>query len=115
MLAVGYREGYATSDGDQWTGCRRDVGCDNVWWCPGGVCTSDTPASRRVFARRRPTRVMEPPVRTASSLTLQDPLAAAGAVVLDCRPHVLPGVMDDSDGDSVYVWSRGGCRSTSRT
>ena len=37
---------------------------------------------------------METPIRIAPRLTLQDPLAAAGAVVLDCHPQVLPGAMD---------------------
>ena len=39
---------------------------------------------------------METPVRIAPRLTIQDPLAAAGAVVLDCHPQVLPGAMDIS-------------------
>ena len=42
---------------------------------------------------------METPVRFAPHLTIQDPLAAAGAVVLDCRPQVLPGAMDVSGTD----------------
>ena len=62
--------------------------CSSVVESPDVVCASPRP-SRRAFARRRPTRVMETPVRIAPRLTIQDPLAAAGAVVLDCRPQVL--------------------------
>ena len=62
---------------------------------PEAVCSSPR-APRRAFARRRPTRVMEPPLRIATGLTLQDPLAPAGTVVLDCRPQVLPEVMNVS-------------------
>ena len=69
---------------------------------PEVVCSSPR-ASRRAFARRRPTRVMEPPVRIAPNLMLQDPLAAAGAVVLDCRPQVLPGAMDSSGTDLAEI------------
>ena len=39
-------------------------------------------------------RVMEPPVENIPVLTIQDPLAASGAVVLDCRPPLLPVSMD---------------------
>ena len=49
------------------------------------VCASPRP-SRRAIGRRRPIQVMEPPVRIAPRLTMQDPLAVAGVVVLDCRP-----------------------------
>ena len=72
------------------------------------VCTSPRP-SRRAFARRWPIRVMETPVRIAPRLTLQDPLAAAGAVVLDCRPQALPGAMDVTSTDLAEI------PSTSRT
>ena len=71
---------------------------------PGVVCDSPR-SSRRAFARRRPTRVMETPVRIAPRLTIQDPLAAAGAVVLDCRPQVLPGAMDVSGMDLAEIRS----------
>ena len=42
---------------------------------------------------------MESPVWDAPLLTVQDPLAAAGAVVLDCRPPLLPVSMDISGVD----------------
>ena len=50
--------------------------------------------TRRAYRRRRPVRVMEPPVVNLPVLTIQDPLAATGAVVLDCRPPLLPVSMD---------------------
>ena len=59
--------------------------------------------SRRAFARRRPSRVMETPVWIAPRLTVQDPLAAAGAVVLDCRPQALSGVMDVTGTDMAEI------------
>ena len=71
---------------------------------PEVVCASPR-VSRRAFARRRSTRVMELPVRIAPRFTLQDPLAAAGAVVLDCRPQVLPGAMDVSSTDLAEITS----------
>ena len=43
--------------------------------------------------------VMEPPVVNIPVLTIQDPLATAGAVVLDCRPPLLPVSMDISGVD----------------
>ena len=43
--------------------------------------------------------------RIAPCLTLQDPLAAAGAVVLDCHPQVLPGAMDVSGMDLSEITS----------
>ena len=46
--------------------------------------------TRRDYRRRQPVRVMEPPVENIPVLTIHDPLAAAGAVVLDCRPLLLP-------------------------
>ena len=36
---------------------------------------------------------------------MQDPLAAAGAVVVDCRPPLLPGAMDVSSIDLVEIES----------
>ena len=50
--------------------------------------------SRRAIGRRRPIRFMESLIRIAPRLTVQDPLAAAGAVVLDCGPPLLPGAMN---------------------
>ena len=50
-------------------------------------------------------RVMETPVRIAPRLTVQDPLAAAGSVVLHCRPQVLPGAMDVSGTDLAEIRS----------
>ena len=38
--------------------------------------------------------VMEPPVENILVLTIQDPLAIARAVVLDCHPPLLPVSMD---------------------
>ena len=55
--------------------------------------------TRRTYQRRRPVRVMEPHVVNIPVLTIQDPLAAAGVVVLDCRPPLLPVSMDISDVD----------------
>ena len=81
-----------------------DLACSSVVEAPDVVCASPRP-SRRAFARRRPTRVMETPVRIAHCLTIQDPLAAAGAVVLDCRPQVLPGAMDVSGTDLAEIRS----------
>ena len=54
-----------------------DPECSSVVESPDVVCASPRP-SRRALARRRPTRVMETPVRIAPRLTIQDPLAAAG-------------------------------------
>ena len=50
--------------------------------------------TRRAHRRRRPVRVEEPAVVNVPVLTIQDPLAAADAVVLDCRPPLLPVSMD---------------------
>ena len=55
--------------------------------------------TRRAYRRRRPVRVMDPPVENIPVLTIQDPLAVAGAVVLDCRPPLLPVSMDISGVD----------------
>ena len=71
---------------------------------PDVVCASPRP-SRRTIGRRRPIRVMESPVQIAPRLTVQDPLAAAGAVVLDCRPPLLPGAMDVSGMDLAEIQS----------
>ena len=50
--------------------------------------------TRRAYRRRRPVRVVEPPVVNIPFLTIQDPLATAVAVVLDCQPPLLPVSMD---------------------
>ena len=42
---------------------------------------------------------MEPPIENIPVLTIQDPVAVAGAVVLDCRPPLLPVSMDISGVD----------------
>ena len=51
---------------------------------------------------------METPVRIAPRLTIQDPLAATVAVVLDCRPQVLPGAMDVTDLAEIRSMTRAG-------
>ena len=47
--------------------------------------------------------VEEPAVASVPVLTLQDLLAAVGAVVLDCRPSFLPVSMDISGVDMSAV------------
>ena len=81
-----------------------DPACSSVVESPDVVCASPR-LFRCTFARRRPTRVMETPVRIAPRLTIQDPLAAAGVVVLDCRTQVLPGTMDVSGTDLTEIRS----------
>ena len=71
---------------------------------PDVVCASLLP-SRRAIGRRQPIRVMESPVQIAPRLTVQDPLAAAGAVVLDCRPPLLPRAMNVSVVDRAEMQS----------
>ena len=44
-------------------------------------------------------RVMEPSAENIPVLTIQDPSVAVGAVVLDCRPQLLPMSMDISGVD----------------
>ena len=61
--------------------------------------------SRRTFTRRRIPRVRETPTRIAPRLTELDPLAAAGAMVFDCRPQVLPGAMDVSGLELTEICS----------
>ena len=71
---------------------------------PGYSAMEDSPEavgnyhrpSRRTFARQRIPRVRETPTRITHRLTELDPLAAAGAMMFDCRPQVLPGAMDVS-------------------
>ena len=58
--------------------------------CPAGspeAVVASPRTSRRAIRRRRPVRIMESPRPNIPVLTVQDPLAAAGAVVLDCRPR----------------------------
>ena len=50
--------------------------------------------SRRAHRRMRPVPVMETSVGDLPVLTLQDPSAAQGAVVFDCRPPLLPVSLD---------------------
>ena len=59
----------------------------------------------RAFARRCLTRVRETPRRIAPRLTEQDPLAAAGAMVFDCRPQVLPVAIDVSGTELAEIRS----------
>ena len=72
-----------------------ESGCLTMEESPEAVDDCHRP-SRRAFARRRIPRVRETPTRIAPRLTELDPLAAAGAMVFDCRPQVLPGAMDVS-------------------
>ena len=73
----------------------------------GLLCLGETPevlrgpprTTRRAHRRRRPVRVEEPAVVSVPVFTIQDPLAGAGAVVLDCRPPLLPVSMDISGVD----------------
>ena len=69
-----------------------DPGCSSVGDSADVAGASSRP-SRCAFARRRPIRVMETPRRIAPRLTVEDPLAAAGAMVFDCRSQVLQGAM----------------------
>ena len=66
-----------------------------------GVVSPDRSCSGsfRAYRWRRPVHVMEPPIVNIPVLTIQDPLAAAGVVVLDCRPPLLPVSMDISGVD----------------
>ena len=80
-----------------------DPTCSTVIKSPDKVVCASPRPSRRAFARQRPTRVMEMPVRIAPCLTLQEPLAAAGDVVLDCRPQALSGVMDVTGTDLAEI------------
>ena len=70
--------------------------------CPAGspeVMDRSPTTNRRAFRRRRPVRVMEAPIENVPVLMIRDPLAAAGAVVLDCHPPLLPVSMDISGVD----------------
>ena len=66
---------------------------------------SSSRPSRHTFARRRITRVRDTHRRVAPRLTEQDPLAATGAMVFDCRPQVLPGAMDISGTELTEIRS----------
>ena len=70
-----------------------EPGCSELEESPQAVSSYHRP-SRCTFARRRIPRVRELSTRIAPRLTELDPLAAAGAMVFDCRPQVLPGAMD---------------------
>ena len=72
-----------------------EPGCSEIEDSPEVVGSYHRP-SRRTFARRCIPRVRETPTRIAPRLTELDPLAAAGAMLFDCRPQVLPGAMDVS-------------------
>ena len=84
-----------------------DPGNSSVGDSPDVVGDTSRPSrpSRRAFARRRLTRVRETPRRIAPRLTEQDPLSAAGAMVLDCRPQVLPGAIDVSGTELAEIRS----------
>ena len=69
-----------------------EPGCSAMEDSPEAVASSTRP-SRPTFARRCIPRVRETPTRVAPRLTELDRLAVAGAMVFDCRPQVLPGVM----------------------
>ena len=58
------------------------------------VVLGPTRTTRRAHRRRRPVRVEKPAVVSIPVFMIQDPLAAVGAVVLDCRPPLLPVSMD---------------------
>ena len=81
-----------------------DPECSSVLDFPGVACASPRP-SRRTFARRRSTRVMEAPGQSTPRLTSQDPQTAVGAVVLDCRPQVLTRAMAVSGSDLTEIRS----------
>ena len=55
--------------------------------------------TRHAYRWRRPVHVMEPSLENIPVLTIQDPSAAAWAVVLGCRPPLLPVSMDISGVD----------------
>ena len=83
-----------------------EPGCSSMEDSPEAVGASSRP-SRCTFARRRISRVRETPRRVAPRLTELDPLAVAGAMVFDCRPHpqVLPGAMDVSGTELTEIRS----------
>ena len=81
--------------------------------CSALPCTADPPdvlcaaprPSRCAISRRRPVWVMELPVRIAPRLTVQDTLAAAGAVVFDYLSPLMPVSMDVTDIDMSAIRS----------
>ena len=81
--------------------------------CPGSSSVEDFPdvmtdsfrQSRCTFARRRLTQIREIPRRITPRLTELDTLAAAGSMVFDCRPQVLPGAMDVSGTERSEIRS----------
>ena len=84
--------------------------------CPAGspeVMDRSPRTTRRAFMCRRPVRVMEPPVVNIPVLMIQDPPAAAGAVVLDYRPPLLLVSMDVSGMDLSDSGGDGRCARTS--
>ena len=81
-----------------------DPRCSSVGDYPDVVGASSRP-SRCASARRRLTRVRETSRRIAPRLTEQDPLAAAGAMVFDCRPQVLPRAIYVSGTELVEIRS----------
>ena len=70
---------------------------------PPEVVLDPARTMRRAHRRKRPVRVEEPAVVNVPILMLQDPLVAVGAVVLDCRPSLLPVSMDISGVDMSAV------------
>ena len=80
---------------------------------PGSLSVEDSPdvmtdssrPSRRTFAHRPLTQIRETPRWIAPRLTEQDTLAAAGSMVFDCRPQVLPGAMDVSGSELSEIRS----------
>ena len=81
-----------------------DPGSSSVGDSPDVVGDSSRP-SRLAFARQRLTRVRDTPRRIAPRFTEQDTLAAAGAMVFDCRPQVLPGAIDVSGTELAEIRS----------
>ena len=69
------------------------------------VMTDSSRPSRCTFARRRLTKITETPRRIAPRLTEQDILAAAGSMVFDCQPQVLPGAIDVSGTERAEIRS----------
>ena len=88
--------------------CHCQWPCRQLGWClqtlPGSgslrpgdsseVVLGPTRTTGRAHRRRRPVCVEEPAIVSVPVLTIQDPLAAVGAVLLDCRPPLLPVSMD---------------------
>ena len=81
-----------------------DPGSSSVGDSPDVMNDSSRP-SRCTFARRRLTQIRETPRRIAPGLTEQDTLAAAGSMVFDCRPQVLPGAINVSGMELAEIRS----------